>query len=336
MAHTKLLRRASPQVVAWFVLAIVPSYCLGGDPVSRPRGEDGRGHWESMAPLNHARAAHAVVATDHAIYAIAGTGEKGGQPVLAVERFDGEKWTDETTLPGRGLNAPAAVVLGDKIFIIGGFNTVTNVPTADVSIYDTESRTWSKGAPLPSPRGGHAAAVLDGKIHVVGGGNSQSTIADHSEYDPTANVWIAKAKLPRALGSPAVVAFNKKLYSIGGRSGPDDFSDVSIYDSATDKWSKGPVIAPRATSGAIAYRGAIYVFGGESQAESAVLPDTLRLSKGAAKWMSDTAIPTPRSFARAVVFRDAVYVIGGSPVPQSSHAPKGISVVERFTINPAK
>ena len=53
------------------------------------------------------RSAHAVVATADAIYALAGTGSDG-QPVLDVERFDGTRWSRVTTLPGEGINAPAA------------------------------------------------------------------------------------------------------------------------------------------------------------------------------------------------------------------------------------
>src|SRR4051812_23851243 len=89
------------------------------------------GGWSKAPSLHHARAAHAVAATADAIYALAGTGGEQGGPVLEVERFDGAAWTDETKLPGEGLNAPAAAVIGDTIYIIGGFGTVTNVPTSE-------------------------------------------------------------------------------------------------------------------------------------------------------------------------------------------------------------
>jgi hypothetical protein len=58
------------------------------------------------------------------------------------------------------------------------------VPTAVVRVYDLESRSWSEAAPLPAPRDGHAAVVLAGRIHVVGGGDDVSTLALHSVYDP--------------------------------------------------------------------------------------------------------------------------------------------------------
>jgi N-acetylneuraminic acid mutarotase len=207
--------------------------------------------WRTELPMHYARAAHAVVGDGKAIYALAGTGA-GGVPILVIERFDGKAWRDEGTIPGPGLNAPAAVALDGKIYLIGGFGTDTNVPSDDVFVYDTTAKTWSHVAPLPAPRGGHAAVALAGKIHVLGGGNSKSTIADHDVFDPATNAWTEMAPLPRAEGSPAAVVFGGKLYAIGGRSGSSDFGAVDIYDPTTDKWSAGPPIDPRGTAGAVA------------------------------------------------------------------------------------
>lgn len=289
------------------------------------------GSWRSAPAMAHARAAHAVVSTGSAIYALGGTGA-GRVPVLDVERFDGQTWTTESTLPGQGLNAPAAAFVGGKIFVVGGFNTVTNVPSEKVLVYDLATRAWSEAAPLPAPRGGHAAVVMDGRIHVLGGGNSQRTLADHSEYDPTSNSWIERAPLPRSEGSPAAVVFNGKLYSIGGRSGPSDFGFVDIYDPRTDSWSAGPAIEPRGTAGAVEYCQTIFVFGGESQAKVASLADVIRLETSTNSWVAAPAMPTARNFARAVLLGDDVYVVGGSPTPGSSHASEGSSIAERFHI----
>jgi N-acetylneuraminic acid mutarotase len=271
-----------------------------------------------------------VVSTSSAIYAIAGTGA-GRAPVLEVERFDGRAWAVDTTLPGDGLNAPAAAVAGGRVYVIGGFSTVTNVPTDRVHAYDPATHAWSERARLPAPRGGHAAVVLNGRIHVIGGGNSQSTLADHSVYDPASNSWTMGAPLPRSEGSPAAVAFEGKLWAIGGRSGPDDFGDVYVYDPATDRWTAGPAIPPRGTAGAVVYCGAIHMVGGESQARRASLADMFRLDAATATWGPAPPLPTARNFARAVLFQDAIYVVGGSPTPDSSHASEGSAIVESYT-----
>jgi N-acetylneuraminic acid mutarotase len=285
--------------------------------------------WRKEPDLLTPRAAHAVVATSDAIYAMAGTGP-GGQPVLDVERFDGKAWTRETSLPGEGLNAPAAAVVGDVIFLIGGFGATTNRPTTAVHRYHVRTRQWSEAAPLPAPRGGHAAAVLNGRIHVIGGGNSMSTIDDHSVYDPRTNAWSSRAKLPRSMGSPAAVAVGGRLYSVGGRSGPNDFGDVHIYDAANDRWTPGVAIDARGTGGAALLGNSIYYFGGELQSKNVVLDTVLRLDTTARSWVADSPMPTARNFARAVVFKGRVYVVGGSTVFGRSHASPGAGVVESF------
>jgi N-acetylneuraminic acid mutarotase len=285
--------------------------------------------WHDAPPMHHARSAHAVVSTGDAIYAIGGTGV-GGAPVLQVERFDGTEWRDETTLPGEGLNAPVAAAIGRRIYVIGGFKTVTNVPTAEVLVYDLATRTWGSTAPLNSPRGGDAAVVLDGKIHVIGGGNSRSTLADHSEFDPATNKWTERASLSRSKGSPAAVVFDGKLYSIGGRSGPSDFGDVEIYDARADLWIAGPPIEPRGTAGAAVYCGTIYVFGGESQAKRTTLAEVLRLDAATGAWRTAVSMRSARNYARAVAFKGGVYLIGGNAAAGDAHSAAGSTVVERF------
>jgi N-acetylneuraminic acid mutarotase len=294
-----------------------------------PLARSADGSWTREPDMPTARAAHAAAATADAIYVLAGTGQDG-KPVLAIERFDGTAWSREGVLPDEGLNAPAAAVLGESIYLIGGFGTTTNRPTTAVHRYDTRRRAWSAAASLPAPRGGHAAVVLNGRIHVIGGGNAVSTIDDHTVYDPQTDTWAERAKLPRSMGSPAAVVLDGKLYSIGGRSGRSDFGDVHIYDPATNAWSTGVRIDARGTGGAAVVGGAILYFGGESQAKSVVLGDVLRLDPGASAWVADTPMPTARNFARTVPFKGRVYVIGGSTVYGSSHASIGSTAVESY------
>jgi N-acetylneuraminic acid mutarotase len=287
------------------------------------------GTWRREPDMPTPRSAHAVVATADAIYAMAGTGSDG-KPVLDVERFDGTRWSRVATLPGEGINAPAAAAIGDDLYLIGGFGTMTNKPLASVHRFNVRTRTWSDEAPLPAPRGGHAAVVHGGMIHVIGGGKSVSTIDDHSVFDPRSRRWTERARLPRRIGSPAAVSLGSRIVSIGGRSGPSDFGDVYFYDPKPDAWTAGPSIEPRGTAGAVVLKGAVYLFGGESQATGEVLDSVLRLDPGATTWAADAPMPTARNFARAVLFKGAIYVVGGSTSSGSSHASRGTGTVERF------
>jgi N-acetylneuraminic acid mutarotase len=308
--------------VAIIAVAVLAAGCGGSGSGSTPG-------WHELAPLLHGRSAHAVVSDRDTVYALAGTGADGS-PTRMVERFDGRVWSEETTLPGGGLNAPAAALLHGKLYLIGGFEAATNVPTDRMHVYDTKTRKWSELPPMPAPRGGHAAAALGGNVHVVGGGDQISTLAYHSVYEPATGNWRELAPLPSARGSLAAVVVDGKLWAIGGRSGNRDVGDVDVYDPATDTWSQGPSIPPRGTHGAVHFRGAIHVFGGESQSEGSVLGAVLRLDPKTREWEQVSSMPTARSYARAVLHDEGVVVVGGSAEPGDSHASSGSKAVERF------
>jgi N-acetylneuraminic acid mutarotase len=282
------------------------------------------GPWAKAPSLPTRRSAHAVVVAAGAIHVLGGPGTR------RVDRFDGRRWSRETQLPGGALNAPAAAAIGSKLYVIGGFVGESNIPTARVRVFDTASKKWTEAAPLPAPRGGHAAVVLDGRIHVLGGGNDMSTLATHSIYDPAANAWSNAAALPRSEGSPAAVVLDGKIYAIGGRSGFDDYGDTFVYDAQSNSWSRGPHLPPRGTAGAAVWRGSIYVFGGESQRTGRVLSDVYRLAPGASGWQKVGRMPKARSYARAVVYRGRIYVVGGSTVAGASHSSTGSRIVETF------
>jgi hypothetical protein len=105
--------------------------------------------WNEEPSMLFPRSAHAVVPSETKIFALAGT-DNQGRPMLDVETFDGNQWSVETTLPGRGLNAPTASIIGDWLYVVGGFTAVTNIPTDEVQVYDLQSRQWSMVSPLPN------------------------------------------------------------------------------------------------------------------------------------------------------------------------------------------
>ena len=174
------------------------------------RGGDQDAGWEQAPALAHGRSAHAIASDGTAVWALGGTDAAQACRCSRSERLERDSWEDVARLPGEGVNTPAAVYLDGRIYVIGGFGTTTNDATAAVHVYDVMAGSWSEAAPLPEPRGGHAAAVVDGKIHVVGGGNSVSTLDLHSVYDPASDRRSEAAPLPRAKGSPAAVVHRRQ------------------------------------------------------------------------------------------------------------------------------
>ncbi|NIS66255.1 MAG: galactose oxidase, partial [Gemmatimonadales bacterium] len=60
------------------------------------------------------------------------------------------------------------VALDGKIHAVAG-RTLDRVTSALHEVYDPATDSWSDAAPLPTARDHFAIAVVDGRIHVIGG-----------------------------------------------------------------------------------------------------------------------------------------------------------------------
>ena len=70
---------------------------------------------------------------------------------------------------------------------------------------------------MPAPRNSHGAAVIDGKLYVVGGAAKSGDLKlDTLVYDPATDRWHALPPLPTPRRDLSVVAVGKTLYAIGG------------------------------------------------------------------------------------------------------------------------
>ncbi len=103
---------------------------------------------------------------------------------------------------------------------------------------------WKVRSEIPYHVYGHAAAALDGKIHVLGGchtDNWEKPSAVHQVYDPVRDTWQRKADLPLAVAWSMPAVWNGRIYLFGGgyyKPGPGITSSPGawVYDPETDKW----------------------------------------------------------------------------------------------------
>ena len=61
------------------------------------------------------------------------------------------------------------VAFQGKLWAIGGRTSFLGTQFPTVEIYDPATNSWSTGVPLPTGRGGLAAAVLGDRVYVFGG-----------------------------------------------------------------------------------------------------------------------------------------------------------------------
>jgi alpha-tubulin suppressor-like RCC1 family protein/uncharacterized protein YjbI with pentapeptide repeats len=122
----------------------------------------------AVAPMSTARYDHAVAVVGSRYYAIGGRNASSA-PIAGVEVFDGTNWAAGPSLP-IPLFGSATVVLGTKIYVLGGATTGLAVTNA-VYVLDTAAPApaWTAAPPLPVAVAYPGAAVIGGSIYVVGG-----------------------------------------------------------------------------------------------------------------------------------------------------------------------
>jgi N-acetylneuraminic acid mutarotase len=202
------------------------------------------------------RGAQAAVAVGNKIYVVGGANIPTGMDlpdglnpgglveILAtMEMFDTEKnsWTtlNPMMLPR---NHHDVAHLDGKLYVIGGAigSCFPNGRASNVSmneVYDIATDIWSTRAPMPSARGGLGAAVLDGKIYVIGGEGWADELSGvfrtNEAYDPKTNGWVEKASMPTARHGFAKGVLDGKLYAVSGVSTIHMFSVVAVNEVYT-------------------------------------------------------------------------------------------------------
>ncbi len=185
--------------------------------------------WRQGPDMPAARAGHAMVTYEDQLYVIGGQGASA----TTVHKFDvaDESWSTTTHKMAAPRAAASAVVLGNRVFLIGGIESGKSV-SRTVEVLDLSSGAKSQAASLPAPRYGLAAAVLDGQIHVAGGATlTPRTHFDHFAYDPNANRWRTEAPLPTPRFAAASATANGQWFVFGGGGGAGFFAPFTAADA---------------------------------------------------------------------------------------------------------
>ena len=282
-------------------------------------GAPATGRWGRRADLLEPNSEMSVAESGGKIYVI------GGYPasrvsVRTVQVYDPatNAWKLTTPLPV-ALNHTVAAGVRGRLYVIGGQSDAGGAgPFVNtVYEYDPESAVWTARAPMPTARGGGAAAVVDGKIYVAGGRPPRGT--DFAVYDPAANAWTTLPELPTQRNHLGAAAVGGKIYVIGGRFGAGFESEktdrVEIYDTATRRWAEGAAMPrPRGGVNTVEANGCIHVFGGEGNpdAPNGVFPDHDIYQPGKNAWLRQEPIPIPvHGVTGAAFLHGLIYLPGG-------------------------
>jgi len=233
-------------------------------------------NWTTIASVPVSNSGDAVVACQNKIYLI------GGSPEISTQVYDPvtNTWENRTSIPTKRISLQANVVDG-KIYMIGGrmlAGLYQIIPSSSNDVYDPETDSWSQMAPIPVPVMGYASAVLDDKIYIISGGNTDLDYLPTNLvqiFDPATNQWTNGTSIPNGVVYAGAVATTglfapKRIYVIGGTTTAYDRSayynviDLNqVYDPETDTWTTGtPMLTPRCDFGITVVNDEIYVIGG--------------------------------------------------------------------------
>lgn len=138
----------------------------------------------------------------------------------SVARYDTStgQWADLTSLP-EPRSSHAAAVLGDRVFVIGGWSMAGDADpdwhqTAWWADLTEQPIRWQATAPVPFQRRALSVAAHAGKIYAVGGMDAEDGPSTRVDvYDPETDRW---ADAPSLIGPP-ITGFGCWAHSIDGR-----------------------------------------------------------------------------------------------------------------------
>jgi N-acetylneuraminic acid mutarotase len=209
-------------------------------------------------------------------------------PTNSVWIFDvtTNTWSKGPFLPtARG--ALTATAVGTKIYAIGGarnpsYSTPELRPTVPVEnvatneVYDTTTNTWSSVRSMLTARNHHGAALIDGKIYVVGGrvGSTfiiglSTNVSTHEVYDVAKDTWSSVLGVPTARSGVGTAVLNGRL--LGGEAYLNDlvgtYRTHEAFDPRTNSWERlPPMPTPRHGLAVAEIGGKIYAVSGSNVA----------------------------------------------------------------------
>jgi len=298
------------------------------------------GKWIKRAPFPEPAEELYGIAAGGKMYVFGGL-LPGWKPRALAYEYDpaSDKWIKKKpmALPSHHV---ALAELNGKIYAFGGFVPPQSGPPSWVPIdnaweYEPAADSWKALAPMPTRRGSPVAAVVGGKIYVIGGaalhpGSSEPavhparphrSVTTVEEYDPVTNSWRARSPMPTARNHAAIGVVNNKIYIIGGRIGaafvsvssPTDV--VEEYDPATDQWGaiRARMPTPRSAVAWGVHGGRIYVAGGEYQDDKlmAAFRALEAYEPATNRWFVLPRMPVPRHGLAGAVLGNRLHLVSG-------------------------
>ena len=276
--------------------------------------------WVEGPELHHARGAGAAAVVGNKIVVVGGrTAGTSPAEVIPTEVFDGTSWHDAAGIPVPGDHLAAASD-GTYLYAVGGRRLEVTSNTAAVQRFDPVADRWIQLPAAPGKVSDAAAAIVGGRLIVVGGESIGTVFSTVWAYDLASSTWSSLPNLPAPRHGLAVAAIGDTLYAIDGASQPGHNAStptvqtLAVLPGAAQPagdWQQGSAsLYATQQVGAAVLGGRIWVAGGLTDAQDATAK-TEFYDPTIGTWSPGPDLPFPLHHAMMVSYQNTVWVIGG-------------------------
>jgi non-specific serine/threonine protein kinase len=272
--------------------------------------------WNELPKLPRPRAAGAAAVVGDKIVVFGG--QASGKLVPETDVFDGKTWSaGPALLTARDHLGGASD--GKYIYALGGRELSPDKNVDAVERFDPAANKWEAIAPLPASRGDVAAALIAGRIFVLGGETSTQVFPTTEALDLRSVTWGPAPAMPTARHGLGVAAVGATLYTFGGALRPGHTASATTTEGLgfAEGGSAGPVQwqrireapTPRQQVAAAVDDGTLWVAGGLAPDGATAKVEGYDLTIDT--WKSGPDLPVPLHDAMAATFHGELVVLGG-------------------------
>ena len=207
---------------------------------------------ETAAAQWSPRQDHAVAVFNNKLWVLGGNG--GGNQNDVWSSTDGVTWIEETATvpaPWPARSAHAVVVFNNELWVMGGNGPGAGSTARLNDVWSSvDGVTWTQQFATGhwSERGGHAVAVFNNELWLMGGNPSGASSRMSDVWSSTNGInWNLVTTVPgwSARRGHAVAVLNNQLWLLGGNAGSNQ-NDVWSYDGMN--WTQVAAPAPWSTA----------------------------------------------------------------------------------------
>ena len=178
----------------------------------------------------------------------------------------------------RSFDSFASVIIGSLVYLFGGYKISTKTLSNSLQTFDLknlEFKIINENILMPSARLSSSMVVINYKLYLFGGINSDSVFSDLWIFNLANLTWIeapAKGSIPSARYSHAFAASGNAFAIWGGRDLAGLRDDFFLFNTITEIWTEflpSSSSKPRPAFGAcmVFMSPSIYLYGGKTESD---------------------------------------------------------------------